>query len=48
MANPATPPEEKALCKDELQLSGLPAVPERVNWVANVQGFWQGVFGGNG
>jgi WD40 repeat protein len=45
MANPATPPEEKALCKDELQLSGLPTVPERVNWVANVRGFWRGVFG---
>jgi len=41
-------PEEKALCKDELQLSGLPAVPERVNWVANVRGFWRGVFDGNG
>ena len=48
MANPATPPEEKALCKDELQLSDLSTVTERVNWVVNVQGFWRELVEGAG
>jgi hypothetical protein len=40
MTNPAAPEDEKALCAEELGLPLNSAVPSRVNWVANVRGFW--------
>jgi hypothetical protein len=45
MTNPATPADERALCAEELGLPLNTAVPSRVNWLANVQGFWRGLFG---
>mgnify|MGYP006277733681 CR=1 FL=1 len=45
MTNPATPEDERALCAEELGLPLNTAVPSRVNWLANVQGFWHGLFG---
>jgi WD40 repeat protein len=45
MTNPTIPEDEKALCAEELGLPLNSAVPSQVNWVANVRGFWRGVFG---
>jgi WD40 repeat protein len=43
MTNPATPEDERALCAEELGLPLNTAVPSRVNWLANLQGFWRGL-----
>ncbi|PSN19148.1 hypothetical protein C7271_08800 [filamentous cyanobacterium CCP5] len=45
MANPATPPEEKAICAGVSSSQPLiSTVPERVNWVSNLRSFWSGLF----
>ncbi|HIK45306.1 MAG TPA: hypothetical protein IGR64_10525 [Leptolyngbyaceae cyanobacterium M65_K2018_010] len=46
MANPATPPDEKALCKGYLPFQSMnSAVPRPVQWVANLRGFLGQAFG---
>ncbi|MBT9311406.1 WD40 repeat domain-containing protein [Leptothoe kymatousa TAU-MAC 1615] len=40
MANPATPPEEKALCDDVLSPSPLSAVPVQSSLASQLQGVW--------
>jgi hypothetical protein len=43
MANPATPPEEKALCKGYLPVSRPLSFWAPWHWLGQVRGFWQGL-----
>lgn len=43
MANPATPPREKNLCKGIPQLSNGAKVSAPISWTQNVWSFWQGL-----
>ncbi|MEL6232654.1 MAG: hypothetical protein AAFR24_22340, partial [Cyanobacteria bacterium J06627_3] len=43
MANPATPPEQKALCKDVSPLSQVSTAPTQPSLASQLQGFWSDI-----